>query len=138
MIKPVLFKILKKFHNVKLLLLGELSLLNFLSEFSTKIIYRKFKNWKKLPKTISNVDINIAPIEKNIFNEAKSENKWVEAALVKIPTIASNYGEFKHAIIHNVTGLLCSDNKEWYDSLETLIDNENLRKTLGENAYNIC
>ena len=138
MIKPVLFKILKKFHNVKLLLLGELSLLNFLSEFSTKIIYRKFKNWKKLPKTISNVDINIAPIEKNIFNEAKSENKWFEAALVKIPTIASNYGEFKHAIIHNVTGLLCSDNKEWYDSLETLIDNENLRKTLGENAYNIC
>ena len=138
MIMSALFRILKKFHNVKLLLFGELSLPHFLNEFSTKIIYRKLKNWKILPKTISNVDINIAPIEKNIFNAAKSENKWVEAALVKIPTIASNYGEFKHVIIHNVTGLLCSDNKEWYDSLEALIKNENLRKTLGENAYNIC
>ena len=31
----------------------------------------------------------IAPIEKILFNEAKSENKWVEASLVKVPTVAS-------------------------------------------------
>lgn len=37
-----------------------------------------------------NVDINIAPIEFTIFNEAKSVNKWVEAALVKVPTLATN------------------------------------------------
>ena len=93
---------------------------------------------KKLPKIISNVDINIIPIENNIFNSAKSENSWVESALVKVPSIASNYGEFQYAIIHNETGLLCSDNKEWYISLKTLIKNKDLRKTLGENAYNVC
>ena len=91
-----------------------------------------------MPEIISNIDINISPITNNIFNEGKSENKWVEAALVKVPTIASNFGAFKNVIYQNKTGLLCSNNKDWYLSLKTLIKNENLRKTLGENAYNLC
>ena len=138
MIKPALQKILKEFNNVQLLLLGELKLPNFLKEFSTQIKYEKFKNWKELPEIIANTDINLAPIETNIFNEAKSENKWVEASLVKIPTIASNYGEFKNVIKHNETGILCSNVNDWYISLKTLIKNESLRKYIGENAYNFC
>ena len=137
MIKPALIKILKKFKNVKLLLFGKLKNSTF-DKFSSQIIYKKFVDWKKLPKIISNVDINIAPIEKNIFNSAKSENKWVEASLVKVPTVASNFGVFKEVILHNETGLLCSNNKEWYTSLKTLIKNEELRKIIGENAFNAC
>ena len=138
MIKPALIKILEEFKNVKLLLFGQLSLPNFLKRFPTQIITKKFTNWRKLPEIIANVDINIAPIEKNIFNEAKSENKWVEAALVKVPTIASNYGAFQKTIINNETGLLCSNVSDWYISLKTLINNEQLREVIGENAYKYC
>ena len=138
LLKPVLTKILKEFKNVKLLLLGELGFPNFLKKFSSHVIYKNFINWKELPEIIASVDINIAPIEKTIFNSAKSENKWVEAALVKVPTIASNFGAFKKVILHNETGLLCSDLNDWYISLKTLINNENLRKTIGENAFNEC
>ena len=137
-IKPSLVRILRNYRNVKLLLFVKPPIPKFLKEFSSQIICIKYVDWKKLPKIISNIDINIAPIKKNIFNEAKSENNWVEAAMVKIPTVASNYGEFKHVIIHNETGFLCSDNREWYKSLKTLIKNEDLRKTIGENAYNVC
>jgi len=41
-----------------------------------------------LPELKVSIDINIALIEDTIFNEAKRENKWVEAALVKVPIIA--------------------------------------------------
>ena len=68
----------------------------------------------------------------------KSENKWVEASLVKVPTVASNYGEVKRIIKQNETGLLCSDLNDWYISLKTLINNESLRKIIGNNAYQIC
>ena len=138
MIKPVICKILQEFKNVKLLLLGNLSFPNFLKEFSNQIIFKKFLDWKQLPEIISNVDINIAPIVNNIFNAAKSENKWVEAALVKVPTIASNFGAFKHAIRHNETGLLCTNMDDWYLSLKILIEDEKLREKLGQNAYDIC
>ena len=138
MIKPALIKILREYKNVELLLLGQLSYPDFLNEFSSQIKKKRFINWKKLPKIIARVDINISPIENSIFNEAKSENKWVEASLVKVPTIASNYGEFKNVISHNKTGLLCSNMNEWYKSLKTLINNKQLREFLGENAYNVC
>ena len=138
MIKPALIKILSNYKNVKLFLLGELTFPYYLKEFSSQIINKTFTDWKELPEIISNIDINISPITNNIFNEAKSENKWIEAALVKVPTIASNFGAFKNVIHQNKTGLLCSNTRDWYLSLKTLINNENLRRTLGENAYNFC
>ena len=49
---------------------------------------------------IASMDINLAPLEESIFNEAKSENKWVEAALVVYRLIASNLGAFKRMIEH--------------------------------------
>ena len=51
MIEPTLKKILKKYKNVKLLLSGEITPLNFSDELSSQIIYNKFKDWEKLPKT---------------------------------------------------------------------------------------
>ena len=138
MVKFALIKILREFKNVKLLLFGLLDIPSFLNEFSSQIIKQDFIDWKQLPKVISNVDINIAPIEKIIFNKAKSENKWVEASLVKVPTVASNYGAFKHVIQQNKTGILCSNLNDWYISLKTLINSEYLRRTIGENAYFFC
>ena len=62
---------------------------------------------------IAEVDINLAPLEQSIFNEAKSENKWVEAALVKVPTVASNVGAFQRMIVSGETGILCDTEDEW-------------------------
>ena len=138
MVIPVFIKILKEFKNVKLFFLGELDIPKDLTKFSSQIIKKKFVNWKKLPEYIASVDINIAPIEENIFNAAKSENKWVEASLVKVPTIASNFGAFKEIVNHGVTGLLCTTKEDWYKELKTLILDENMRKVIGNNAFEFC
>ena len=138
MIKKPLIKILREFKNVQLLLFGILDFPNFLEDFHSQVIIKNFGSWTELPKFISNIDINLAPIETNIFNAAKSENKWVEAAMVKVPTVASNFGAFKEAIQHNETGLLCSNMEDWYISLKSLILNKDLRKIIGEKAHNIC
>jgi len=138
MIKQPLIKILREFKNVQLLLFGILDFPNFLEDFRSQVIIKNFGNWKELPKFISDVDINLAPIETNIFNAAKSENKWVEAAMVKVPTVASNFGAFKKVIQHNETGFLCSNMNEWYISLKSLILNPDLRKIIGEKAHKVC
>ena len=138
MIKPVLYKILKEYKQVQILLFGLISFDNLYNDFPSQIIFKRFIDWKELPKIISNIDINIAPIQNLRFNWAKSENKWVEAALVKVPTIASNYGQFKRVIKHNETGLLCSNLNDWYLNLKSLINNEVLRRIIGENAYEYC
>ncbi len=138
MIKPILIKILREFKNVQLSLLGKFNISDFMKEFSSQIIFQKYIDWRKLPEKISNFDINIVPLENNIFNSVKSENKWIEASLLKVPTIASNFGVFKDLIKHNITGLLCSDLNDWYISLKNLINDEHLRGSIGENAYINC
>lgn len=135
MILPALSKLMTEYKNLELHVVGELEVPNELKAFQERIITRKFVSWEKLPKLIASVDINLAPLEKNIFNEAKSENKWVEAALVKVPTVASNIGAFKKMITNGETGLLCDTVEEWYKAIKFLIEDESARKKIAEISY---
>lgn len=135
LIMPSIIKILKKYDNVYLKIVGLLDVPEEMDDIKDKILVSPFVDWKKLPHLIRSIDINLAPLENNIFNEAKSENKWLEASLVKIPTVASNVGAFKDEIVDGKTGVLCNDD-EWYDKLEKLIESKKLRENIANNAYN--
>lgn len=138
MIVPALVRILKQHSEAELHVVGELDLPKALRPYSNRIIKHEFVSWDHLPKLIASVDINIAPIEKTIFNEAKSENKWVEAALVKVPTIASDFGAFRQMIRNNETGILCDTMEDWYQALHRLVSDTLERDRLAENAYQFC
>ena len=73
-----------------------------------------------------------------MFNRAKSENKWVEASLVKVPTVASNVGAFASEVVDGETGILCSTTEQWYDALINLMDDATRRRVLAEKAYEEC
>ena len=138
MIMPAIIKILKENPKVKLHIVGELDLPEEMKALSAQVVKREFVVWEKLPELIGSVDINLAPIEDTIFNEAKSENKWVEAALVKVPTVASRVGAFERMIEDGKTGYLCSTLDEWYKKLRNLIAHEELRSNMAETAYQHC
>lgn len=138
MILPVLVQILEKYEQVELCFAGDLDIPSELKKFGGRINTIPFSDWKKLPEMIARVDINIAPLEDTIFNCAKSENKWMEAALVKVVTVASDVGAFHDSIRDGVTGILCGNCEEWRASLERLIEDEKYRKALGEEAYLYC
>lgn len=79
-------------------------------------------------------DIGIAPLIDDEFNRCKSNIKWMEYAMKKIPTVASDVLPYQN-IEHGKTGFLVKTPDEWYDTLETLILDAKLRKEIGENAY---
>ena len=138
LVLPALQEIMENNSNVRLHVVGELDLPNELVKVQSQIVMHPFVNWRELPKLISQVDINIAPLEGGVFNESKSENKWVEAALVKVPTIASNVGAFARMIKHNDTGLLCENVEEWKYQLARLVQDNKERERIAENAYQYC
>lgn len=138
LILPVVSKLMACYPNLELLLAGELDLPENLRAWKDRIEYIPFGDWRKLPGMIARADINLAPLTDNLFNEAKSENKWVEAALVKVPTVASRVGAFAHSITHGSNGMLCASPQEWEEALRLLIENEALRTQIGNNAYTYC
>ena len=135
LIKPAIIRILNEFSNVKLCVVGLLDIPEDLKPFEDRVITKPFIDWRDLPEIIASLDINLAPIEESVFNEAKSENKWTEAALCKVVTAASNFGAFKNAIKDGKTGMLCNNSQEWYRKLKQLIEDPDLRQAIAENAH---
>lgn len=82
-------------------------------------------------------DIGIAPLVDCNFNRSKSNLRWLEYSGLKTPTIATEISHFKESIEPNVTGILVPDNnlQVWKEKLQLLIDDKNLRETIGRNAY---
>ena len=136
LVKTTIIRLMKEYDNLHLCVVGELEIPEDMQEFSDRLIKYPFVDYRELPKLIKSVDINIAPIEESVFNEAKSENKWVEAALVKVVTVASDVGAFHEAITDGENGFLCDNTEEsWYETIKKLIDDEKLRRKVSEKAY---
>lgn len=138
LVLPALTKVMEKYPQVQLHVVGELDLPETLQQYKARVVSHPFVDWKKLPSLIAEVDINLAPLEQSIFNEAKSENKWVEAALVKVPTVASNVGAFQRMIVSGKTGILCDTEEEWVEQLSRLVEDKKERDRIAENAHRYC
>lgn len=134
LIKPAIKEVLDNYPFVELHIVGHLDIPQDMKQYTRRIVIHEYVDWKALPQLISQVDINLAPLVDSVFNRAKSEIKWIEAALVKVPTIASHIGAFADMMIDGQTGLLAKDS-EWKEKLESLILSADLRRELAENAY---
>ena len=134
LIKPAIKQLLTKYSNVQLHIVGILDIPEDMKPFENQIVTHDYVDWDKLPSLISEVDINLAPLVDSIFNRAKSEIKWIEAALVKVPTVASKIGAFSDAIVDGETGLLATDD-QWFEKLEDLVLYPELRQKIADAAY---
>ncbi|MBQ7516065.1 MAG: glycosyltransferase [Schwartzia sp.] len=135
MILPVICRLLERYAQLRLMIVGELDLPAALVPYRSRIIVKPFVDWQKLPDLIAQADINLVPLLDNVFNEAKSENKWVEAALVRVPTVASDIGAFRRMMADGETGLLCRTEADWETALISLIESPERRDALARAAY---
>ena len=76
--------------------------------------------------------VAMAPLEISPFNNAKSRLKAIEAASVGVPWVASPRQEYRRFHRESGSGLLADTPKDWYKSIKQLMDDEPLRKELGE------
>ncbi|NEU83752.1 glycosyltransferase [Nostoc sp. UIC 10630] len=128
--------ILTEFPYVRLMVVGHLDIPEALQEVASQIECVPYMPWRDLPELYRKVDINLAPLEKNNdFTESKSELKYFEAALLSVPTIASDTSAFRVAIQDGVNGLLCNNLDEWKDALYQLVTNQKLRQEMGHKAF---
>lgn len=133
LVLPAIVKLFEKYPEVKLKIGGILDLPAELSKYEDRITATGFIDWRELPAEIVKCDVNIAPMENTLFNRAKSENKWLEAALVGVPTIATDVGAFRDSIERNKDGILV-DNSKWYQSLEEMLLNREEALSIGRAA----
>jgi glycosyltransferase involved in cell wall biosynthesis len=127
---------LRTYPDVRLLVVGHLDVDHRFAEFGERIERMPVQPWQELPELLTHVDINLAPLEAgNPFSECKSCVKYLEAALLGVPTVASPRADFARVIQDGRNGLLAEGGAQWRDALERLIESPVLRRDIGHNAW---
>lgn len=120
---------------VHFVLVGMLELDDSWLPFAERIERHGFMSPGDMLRYLAGCDINLAPLEEgNAFCEGKSELKFFEAALVKVPTVASRTAPYVAAIEDGVTGYLVSSTKEWTQALQKLAKTAKERTAIGQAA----
>ncbi len=134
-VTEALMEIMEKHPEVELFLAGPLDIENKLNKLKDRIKQIPFSPRDKHFENIAKVDINLAPLETgNPFCESKSELKFFEAGILKIPTVASATEVFKNAISDGLDGFVAENTEEWVNKLEKLILSPEMRSQMGSEA----
>lgn len=135
LIEPAVLEVLRLRPEIEVWVGGLLTTGPELKSFGDRVVRLPVLPWTELPGRLRDLDVNLAPlVPDSEFNEAKSAIKWLEAALVETPTVASPTQPFVEAIESGRTGVLASTHGEWVTAIEALLDDELLRRRIGTQA----
>ncbi|MBT6672367.1 MAG: glycosyltransferase [Lentimicrobiaceae bacterium] len=128
LLKDVLID-LKSRCDFKLLIIG-----NFKYEFPEMDIEVIQWSSKNEVSDMQKIDIGIYPLSDDPWVYGKSGLKAIQYMSFGLPTVATNIGTTPQIIKNMKNGCLVDSDKEWIDTLEELIKNPKLRKSLGQAA----
>ena len=135
LIEPAVAEVLRSRPGIELWVGGLLTTGPELMSFGERIVRLPMLPWAELPGRLRDLDVNLAPlVPDSQFNEAKSAIKWLEAALVETPTVASPTQPFVEAIENGRTGHLAGTHAAWVEAIEALLDDASLRRRIGTQA----
>lgn len=96
----------------------------------------RFVKWVKETeiKDLLQFDLGLMPLKDNAWTKGKCGFKALQYMALGIPSIASPVGVNANIIKHGVNGFLCNSSIEWEETIQKLIEDEHLRKQIGERA----
>ena len=97
----------------------------------------RFTGWTPTPADYwrcLDMDVMLAPLRPHVFNASKSALRCLEAAMLGIPVVASDYGPYSSFVQHGVTGYLVRRDHEWGRHLTALVNDPAMRQEMGANA----
>ena len=132
---PALANILKENPNVRFRIIGYLELPEYFDEVQSQIERIPFCNYTEYLTYLSECDISIAPLENFVFNDAKSNIKYLEASITKVASVCSPRAAFADVIVNGENGFLADSEQQWHEAFDTLIQNPELRDNMAQAAY---
>lgn len=136
---PAIADIMQKNAKVRLTIAGYLSLPTILSAFDDRIvcippIWDLEIYWANI---VANADINIAVLKPGLVSDCKSEIKWLEAAMMGVPSIVSSTATYRDILEDGQTAMVAASIEEWREKLTVLVNDAELRKKIARQAWEL-
>jgi len=134
--------VMKKYPTVRLKTIGamigdfkERWGMRYYNDYGHQDIYHWIQDEDRFSKFMDETDIMVTPLVENVYNRCKSQIKFLEVSSAKIPGVWEKIRQYEE-VVDGKNGLLAHSAQDWYEAIEKLILDENLRKTMGREAYN--
>ncbi|MBW3558832.1 MAG: glycosyltransferase [Proteobacteria bacterium] len=132
---PARLAILQRNFHVRLVVVGHLTLDARFDTVRDQIVSLDWTSsiadyWSLLTEA----DINLAVLAPYPTTDAKSEIKWLEAAVMGLPSIVSDTARYREVVEDGVDALTASTPEGWRDALTRLVEDPSLRRRIGERA----
>jgi glycosyltransferase involved in cell wall biosynthesis len=136
-IMPVMRQVLEAHENARFIVMGYAQLPSeFMQQFGDQIVQLPLtSNVTSYYEQMQWADVCLAVLHSDKINDCKSELKWFEPACFGIPSVVSATANFRDVINDGVDGFLASNTQEWVDALGRLIEEPELRKSVGQTAF---
>jgi hypothetical protein len=131
LIKDVLLKILNELDNVYLNIYSDNPDIYSLLVHEKVSYYNYNRNFLEFQNTVGDIDINLAPLSENFMNLMKSNIRIILPGYKGIPSVVSNFAEYKDLGTENV--LICNNEEDWYKNIVKLITDKKTYKKYSEN-----
>jgi glycosyltransferase involved in cell wall biosynthesis len=118
---PALARLMDEDPRVVLRIAGFLDLDERLARHRDRIEFHPLQDFLNLQRLVAQVEINIAPLQNNLFTNCKSELKYFEAAITGTITVASPTYTFVRAIADGENSFLATS-YEWDTKLREAVD----------------
>lgn len=134
-VAPALLDVLAAYPQCRLVIVGYLRLDRRFDAFEQRISRFPFiDNLDTYWSILASCDINISVLHAGPIADCKSEIKWLEAAMVGVPSIVSATRAYQEVLTDGATALLARDSADWQRHLRSLIEDKDLRRTIGAQA----
>ncbi|EUK17586.1 glycosyltransferase [Commensalibacter papalotli (ex Servin-Garciduenas et al. 2014)] len=126
---------LKNEKRLRLSIVGELDLPIEFQDVINQITYTPPQSYERYLELLAQGDIAIAPLEPILFNDAKSNIKYLEASILGVPSVCSPRQAFSDVITDSENGFLANTSDEWKEKLLLLARDKELRCSMAQQAY---
>ncbi len=134
-VAPALARVLAARPHARLRLGGHLLAHPALADVTARCERLPFLPWHEMLAALATTDVQLAPLRTaDPFSDAKSEVKYLEAAALGVPTVASPTDAFRRIVRDGENGFLAATPADWERRLLALIDDTGLRRRLGNRA----
>jgi len=126
---------LERWPNVRLKVIGYLELPETFAALGNRIEIEPFSHYDAYIASLAAADISVVPLVADDFNDCKSAIRYMEAALVDVPCIATRIGDFRNLVTDGTDGYLAAGDEDWRDALDRLVGDAGLRAAMGAAAH---
>jgi len=133
-VRRVIIRLLRQFPETQLVIAGDMKAYQLFDSIpETRKLYLPSVENEDLPYLLSQIDILLVPMRNTAFNRSTSDELLVDCGVKKIPWIASPIPAFTD---WNSGGIIATSIDEWQVFLSQIINDPDLRKSLGEQGFN--